>query len=311
MLRLSITLALSLLAITGMTTAQAPIHLWPKGVSGGSGAAGPEQDTTTTKDPLVAGRPVVRLGNVSDPTITFYPAAANRNSRTTVLVFPGGGYRILALDLEGTEACRWLNSIGVNAVLLKYRVPERPDVPRYEAPLQDAQRALGIVRHQANEWKFDPNRIGVLGFSAGGDLAALISNTEDKRTYPQVDAADEVSAKPDFTILVYPAYLTPENDRTRLASELTVGTNTPPTFLVQTEDDPVHVENSLVYYRALLDAKVPAELLIFPSGGHGYGLRPTEKIVTTWPKLAEQWLRSRGLLAPQQRTSAENSRSLR
>jgi acetyl esterase/lipase len=299
MLRISTALVLSLLAVTGMTAAQVPIHLWPKGAPDGSGAEGPERDTTTAKDALVAGRSVVRLGNVSDPTITFYPAAGNRNSGTTVVVFPGGGYRILALDLEGTEVCTWLNSIGVNAVLLKYRVPQRPNVPRYEAPLQDAQRALGVVRHQASQWKTNPHRIGVLGFSAGGHLAALISTAEDKRNYPRVDAADEVSAKPDFTILVYPAYLTADDDRTKLAPELTVSANTPPSFLVQAQDDPVHVENSLVYYRALTDAKVPAELLIFPSGGHGYGLRRTEQIVTTWPVLAEQWLRSRGLLAPQ------------
>ena len=302
MLRVSIALALSLFTTSGgVTTAQSPVQLWPKGAPGGSGATGSERDMTTAKDALIAGRPVVRLGNVSDPTITFHPAAANRNNRTTVLVFPGGGYRILALDLEGTEVCQWLNSIGVNAVLLKYRVPERPDVPRYQAPLQDAQRALGIVRHRASQWNIDPNRIGVLGFSAGGHLAALSSTTREKRTYPRVDAADEVSAKPDFTMLVYPAYLTVDDGRTKLAPELTVTANTPPTFLVQAQDDPVHVENSLVYYRALTDAKVPAELVIFPSGGHGYGLRRTKESVTTWPVLAEQWLRSRGLLAPQER----------
>jgi acetyl esterase/lipase len=242
---------------------------------------GPEHDTTKAKDNLVAGKPVIRLGNVSDPTLTFYPAPPDRNSGAVVLVFPGGGYQILALDLEGTEVCEWLNSLGINAALVKYRVPPAPQALRYSAPLVDAQHALEVVRSHAAEWRIDAHRIGVLGFSAGGHLAALASNS---------------AFRPDFALLIYPGYLAEETDLTKLASELTVSANTPPTFLIQTEDDPVHVENSLVYFAALKKHKVPVEMHIFAKGGHGYGLRQTAEPVTEWPKLAEAWLRARGLL---------------
>ncbi len=224
---------------------------------------------------------MVRLANVSDPTLTFYPAAAGENTGAAVIVFPGGGYRILAWDLEGSEICEWLNSIGVNAALLKYRVPEAPDVPRYQAPLEDAQHALTLMRARATEWHFDAHKVGVIGFSAGGHLAALLSNSD---------------LRPDFAMLIYPAYLTEEKDLSVMAPEFKVSPQTPPTFLVQTEDDPVHVENSLVYYAALKKNKVPAEMHIFATGGHGYGLRKTAEPVTQWPQLAEGWLRSRGLI---------------
>jgi acetyl esterase/lipase len=242
---------------------------------------GPEHDTTSPKDNLVAGKPLIRLGDVSDPTLTFYPASPGNNSGALVIVFPGGGYRILAFDLEGSEACEWLNSIGVNAALVKYRVPAAPNALRYAAPLIDAQHAFEVVRAHAADWHIDAHRIGVIGFSAGGHLAALASNSP---------------FHPDFALLIYPAYLTGEKDLTQLAAELTVSADTPPTFLIQTEDDGVHVENSLVYYAALKKWKVPAEMHIFAKGGHGYGLRPTSEPVTHWPKLAEAWLRSRGLL---------------
>jgi acetyl esterase/lipase len=242
---------------------------------------GPEHDTTTAKDNLVAGKAVIRLGNVSDPTLTFYPAPRGRNSETIVLVFPGGGYHILALDLEGSEVCEWLNSIGVNAALVKYRVPAAPGALRYSAPLTDAQHAFEVVRAHAAEWHVDAHRIGVIGFSAGGHLAAMASNAD---------------FRPDFALLIYPAYLTAEPDLTALAPELNVSASTPPTFLIQTEDDGIHVENSLVYYAALEKYKVPAEMHIFAKGGHGYGLRLSAEPVTQWPKLAEAWLRARGLL---------------
>ncbi len=265
----------TLLMAADLTT----IPLQPAGSS--SFNPGPEHDTTTAKDNLVAGKPVIRLGDVSDPTLTFYPVPSANNSGALVIVFPGGGYRILALDLEGSEVCEWLNSIGVNAALVKYRVPSAPDALRYAAPLIDAQHALEVVRAHAADWHIDPHRLGVIGFSAGGHLAALASNS---------------AFRPDFALLIYPAYLTAEKDLTQLAPELAVSADTPPTFLIQTEDDGVHVENSLVYYAALKKCKVPAEMHIFAKGGHGYGLRPTAEPVTQWPKLAEAWLRSRGLL---------------
>src|SRR6476646_1168617 len=280
-------LAMLAFSMTGAEQAGVPIPLWPAGVPALPGALakfspGPEQDMTTAKDKPVAGKAVIRTGNVTEPSVTFYPAPAASNSGATVIVFPGGGYRILAFDLEGTEVCSWLNSIGVNAALLKYRVPEPPDVPRHAAPLQDAQRAVGMVRSHAAAWHIDPKRIGVLGFSAGGHLAALLSNDYQTRSYSFFDDADRASCRPDFTILIYPAYLT-KDDRTTLSPELKVSAQTPPTFLVQTEDDPVHVENSLVYYRALAAAKVPAEMHLFSSGGHGYGMRPSSEAVSGWP----------------------------
>jgi acetyl esterase/lipase len=298
-MRLFSLLAMVAFSMSGAEQAGVPIALWPAGLPALPGAPakfspGPEQDMTTAKDNLVAGKSVTRTGNVTEPSVTFYPAPQQNNSGAAVVVFPGGGYRILAFDLEGTEVCSWLNSIGVNAALLKYRVPEPPGIPRYAAPLQDAQRAVGIVRSHANEWHIDPKRIGVLGFSAGGHLAALLSNNYQARSYSFFDDADKASCRPDFTLLIYPAYLTGD-DRTTLSPEIKVSGQTPPTFLVQTEDDPVHVENSLVYYRALAAAKAPAEMHLFSTGGHGYGLRPSPETVTGWPALAEAWLRARGL----------------
>jgi len=272
------------------------IQIWPHGAPGPSGATGVEKDMTKATDGLVAGKPVIRLGNITDPTITVYRPSKDKDTGAAVVVFPGGGYSILAMNLEGTEVCDWLNSIGVTGVLLKYRVPEPKGLPRYAEPLEDAQRAVGLVRSHAKEWGLDPARIGVLGFSAGGHLAAAISNNFEKRTYSPVDSADKVSCRPDFAVLIYPAYLTVKDEGHELSPELAVTANTPPTFLVQTEDDPVHVENSLVYFRALKNAKVPAEMHLYSAGGHGYGLRRTSKTVTTWPLRADEWLRSLGVL---------------
>jgi len=273
------------------------VPLFPKGVPGGKRDLGPEIDTTTAKDNKVAGRAVIRTGNVSEPSMAFYPAPPSASAGATVIVFPGGGYRILALDLEGTEIAAWLNAIGVNAAVVKYRVPEPANVPRYQEPLEDAQRAISYVRSRAQEWHLDPQRIGVLGFSAGGHLAAMASTSFGNRTYEAQDKADEVSCRPDFAILIYPAYLATGEKLDALAPEVIVKPDTSPTFLVQTEDDPVHVETSLVYFRALKNAKVPAEMHLFGVGGHGYGMRPDPaKPVTEWPKLAEAWMKSRGII---------------
>lgn len=273
-----------------------PIPLWPKGAPGEPPSTVEEKDTTKPSDGLVGGKPLIRLGNVSKPTMAIYRPAKDRDTGATVLVFPGGGYNILALDLEGTEICEWLNSIGVTAVLVKYRVPARAGQPRWAAPLQDAQRAIGMVRQRAGELGIDAKRIGVLGFSAGGHLAAAASTNYEQRTYPALDAADAVSSRPDFTILIYPAYLTVKDEGDKVSPELKVTKDTPPTFLVQAEDDGVRVETSLFYYAALRNAKVPAEMHLYPTGGHGYGLRPSKNGVTTWPKRAEEWMRTAGLL---------------
>jgi acetyl esterase/lipase len=277
-------------------TAAEPIELWPAGAPGDKGGLPAEQDLTKPEENLIAGRRLIRLGNVSKPTITVYSPAADKNTGAAVVVCPGGGYHILALDLEGTEVCEWLNSIGVTGVLLKYRVPKRPGQPEYAAPLQDAQRALGLVRQHATSWGLDPNRIGVLGFSAGGNLAALLSNNYAARTYPAVDGAEMLSCRPDFSVLIYPAYLTDKDNGDRVRPELPITTNTPPTFISIAQDDPVRVENVLGYTLGLQQAKVPVELHIYPTGGHGYGLRRTENPVTFWPDRAADWMRSRGWL---------------
>lgn len=275
------------------------ILLWPGQAPGETQVLPPEADLTKPTDAAVGGRPVVRWGNVSSPTITIYSPAPERNTGAAVVVCPGGGYHILALDLEGTEVCAWLNSIGVTAVLLKYRVPRRVGRERHAAPLQDVQRAMGLVRQRADELGVDVKRVGVLGFSAGGHLAAVLSNNHTTRTYEEIDEADKLSCRPDFAVLVYPGYLTAEGKAELVAPELPVSAmNTAPTFIAMAEDDTVHVETGLFYYVALKRAKVPAEMHVYPRGGHGYGLRRTENDVTTWPDRAADWMRASGWLKP-------------
>ena len=265
------------------------IDVWPHGAPGAVANPAIEGDTTTAKDNLIAGRPIIRLGNVSTPTLTLY-RPAGKNTGAAVVVFPGGAYRILAIDLEGTEVCDWLNSAGITCVLLKYRVPDTGPYPKSDAALQDAQRALGIVRAHAAEWHIDAHRIGVVGFSAGGHLAAALSTHFEKRLYDPIDAADELSCRPDFAVIIYPGYLAIAEQNLAANADIHVTEQTPPTFLAQAEDDPVHVENSIVYFMALKNAKVSAEMHIYTQGGHGYGLRRTELPITGWPKLVETWL---------------------
>src|SRR5580700_1563190 len=286
-------------AVVGLSTSlfaqwpPAPGHttleVWPHGAPGAAANPAPEGDTTTAKDHLVAGKAVVRIGNVSLPTLTLY-TPTGKSTGAAVVVFPGGAYRILAIDLEGTEVCDWLTSSGITCVLVKYRVPDSGPYPKGTAALQDAQRALGIVRSHAAEWHIDPKRVGVLGFSAGAHLSAALSTHFEQRLYDPVDDADKVSCRPDFAVIVYPGYLALSEQNFAPNADIHVTEKTPPTFLVQAEDDPVHVENSTVYFLALKNAKIPAEMHLYASGGHGYGLRRTELPVTAWPKLVEMWL---------------------
>ena len=273
-----------------------PILLWPNGAPGEKGDIPEEKDTSNPESRKTGGQYVTRLGNVTAPTITFYRPPADKDTGAAVVVFPGGGYNILAFDLEGSEVCEWLNSIGVTGVLLKYRVPRRAGLEKHTAPLQDAQRSLGLVRLRADAMGIDPKRIGILGFSAGGHLAAALSNNYGERSYLAIDQSDRVSCRPDFTILVYPAYLTVKSDGDKLSEELPVNSKTPPTFLVQTQDDGVRVESSLFYYLALKNAEVPSELHLYPTGGHGYGLRPSAHMVSHWPERAGEWMRASGFL---------------
>jgi acetyl esterase/lipase len=269
----------------------ATLPIWPRVVPGANPNPAPEIDTTTPKDNLIAGKPLIRLGNVSAPTLTLY-SPTTKNTGAAIVVFPGGAYRILAIDLEGTEVCDWLTSAGTTCIILKYRVPDSGPYPKSAAALQDAQRALGIVREHAAEWHIDPHRIGVLGFSAGAHLAAALSTHFDQRLYDPIDAADKLSCRPDFAVIVYPGYLALSEQNFAPNSEIRPTEQTPPSFIVQAEDDPVHVENATVYFLALKNAKVPAELHLYAQGGHGYGLRHTAQPVTAWPQLVETWLRT-------------------
>ena len=274
----------------------AVLTLWPEGAPGVDTTKGPESDTTTATSEKIAGRPLVRLGNVSAPTLTFF-APKGKNTGAAVLVFPGGGYNILAMDLEGTEVCDWLTARGITCVILKYRVPGTGPYPKSVEALQDAQRAVGMVRAHAEEWKIDPKRVGVLGFSAGGHLAAAVSTHYGMRLYPRVDGADDWSCRPDFAVVVYPGYLAVEDKGFAFTEDIPVTKNTPPTFLVQAENDTAHVENAVVYFLALKNAGVPTELHVYAKGGHGYGLRRTELPVTEWPDRVDEWMKTIGVVS--------------
>lgn len=273
------------------------LKLWPNGAPGPNTTKGPEKETSTAASPKVAGRPVSRIGDVSMPTMAVY-APKGTNTGVAIVVFPGGGYRILAYDLEGTEVCDWLTAKGVTCALVKYRVPDTGPYPKSPEALEDAQRAVGMVREHAAEWKIDPRKVGVLGFSAGAHLAAAVSTHYDQRLYPRVDAADDLSCRPDFAVVAYPGYLALPDKGMAFTPDIPVTAQTPPTFLVQAEDDPVHVENAVDYFLELKAAGVPAELHVYAQGGHGYGLRRTNLPITAWPDRVDVWLKTIGMVAP-------------
>ncbi len=284
------------------------VPIWPG--TPPDAVATPGSEYALTGHKLIDGRPVTAVFNVSRPTMTIY-APPGRNTGAAVVVFPGGGFVGLAINLEGTDACGWLTSIGITCVLLKYRVPSapydwhckcRPNNLALSLPsLQDAQRTIRLVRMHAAEWHIDPNKIGVLGFSAGGYLVAEISTDFKRRLYAPMDAADKESARPDFAMAIYPGHLATDrdlaSDNDTLNRSVPVSRATPPTFLVQAEDDYVDgVKQSLVYYSALARAQVPSELHVYASGGHAFGLRPTNLPITHWPRLARAWLRRLGII---------------
>jgi acetyl esterase/lipase len=293
---------LCLLALSGSVHAKtmawqpaaghAQIPIWPGAAPDGQPVPGPET--------LARGA----VTNVTRPTMTVY-APRGANSGAAVVVIPGGGFQILAIDLEGTEVCDWLTSKGVTCVLLKYRVPSVPYVWRCDCrphnlttsvpSLEDVQRTLRLVRFHAAQWHVDPHKVGVIGFSAGGYLVAEISTNFKRRLYSPVDTADRESARPDFAMPIYPGHLA--TDDGRLNPNVPVTRDTPPTFLVQAEDDNVDgVEQSLVYYAALKNAGVPVEMHLYARGGHAFGLRPTPFPISGWPRLAEAWLQAIGML---------------
>lgn len=294
-------LALAVTAVLISQTFAAPkvIDLWPGAAPGETGDAKPEVDTTKDTDGKVAGKRVMRIGNVSKPSLTVMKPTKVQDTGAAVVIFPGGAYNILAWDLEGTEVAEWLNEFGVTGIVLKYRVPKKPGQEPHAVALQDAQRAVGLVRSQAKDLGIDPNRIGVLGFSAGGNLAATLSTHVKERTYPKIDAADDVSCRPDFQLLIYPAYLVKNDNVEELNPAVAVRENHPKTFIMITQDDPVKVEGPLKYYGELKKFKIPGELHIYPTGGHGYGLRRFRaEPVARWPDRAKEWLSANSILGP-------------
>jgi len=280
------------------------IPIWPATPPDAQAVPGPETAQTDPKS-LVAGRPSVFVTNVTRPTMTIY-SPQDKNTGAAVVVFPGGGFEMLAIDLEGTEVCDWLTSKGITCVLLKYRVPSLPYDwhcncrPNNRAistqSLEDAQRTMGLVRLHAAEYHIDPHKIGVMGFSAGGYLIAEISTNFEHRLYKPVDAADKQSCRPDFAVGVYPGHLWVNGAGYKLNPNVPVTRQTPPTFLVQAEDDSIDgVNQSLTYFIALKDAGIPAELHIYAHGGHAFGLRRTNLPITEWPQLVEKWLGTIGM----------------
>ena len=279
------------------------VSIWPGAIPDPQTVKGTEETTTVTDRP-VGGKPWTNVEPVTQPTMTVF-SPTGMNTGVAVVVFPGGGYQTLAIDLEGTEVCDWLTSKGITCVLSKYRVPGDGVIPHSGAypdspvALEDAQRTMGLLRFHASEWGIDPNKIGVLGFSAGGHLVAAISTHFGKRLYAHVDAADKVSCRPDFAVAIYLGHMMEHTAKSfQLNPYVPVSSGTSPTFLLQNEDDPVDdVENSLIYYAALKKAGVPVEMHLYAQGGHAFGLRRTQFPVTAWPRLVETWLQTIGMIS--------------
>jgi acetyl esterase/lipase len=296
---LRVFLALTIL-ITPTLAQHQTLLLWPNGNPEPSKITGPETDPTTDANRIVSGKVAVRVTNVSRPSLTVYSPPPAKNNGAAALVFPGGSYIRLSWNVEGTEVCDWLNSIGMTCVLVKYRVPEDGHYPENVEDLKDAQQAMRLTRAHAAEWHIDPAKIGVIGFSAGAHLAVVLSTHPDfqGKNIP----ASTIDARPNFQMVIYPGWLTgsiSHGEGGKADRVLQPTEQTPPTFLLQAENDyTAHVENSLVYFQALKDAKVPAELHLYTEGGHGFGLRPTELPISHWPAVAETWLHTIHILGP-------------
>lgn len=332
-----LTILVPLVFLAANLTAQKPwqpptghtqIPIWPGTPPDAISTPGTEKATWDPPEKGIAGKGVTGITNVTQPTITVFSPKAN-STGAAVVVFPGGGYMMLAIDFEGTEVCDWLVPRGVTCIVLKYRVPQEGNYPkpaRYpksgpypESPLalEDAQRAMGIVRQHAAEWHIDPHKIGVLGFSAGGHLVAAISTHYAKRLYAPIDAADRESCRPDFAIALYPGHMSlsaarydaslgrpkftvrssPGADKDlTINPEVPITNDTPPTFLLQAEDDHVDsVYDALSYYIALKRAGVPAEMHLYAQGNHAFGLRRTKFPITHWTDLVDTWLKTIGM----------------
>ena len=278
--------------ISNAHAAHPELEIWPQGgvPDEPDGIEKRKRATTTDK----TGK--TRIAYVDVPTLTLYRAPESIANGAAVVICPGGGYNILAWTHEGTEIAEWLNSIGVSAFVLKYRVPRRDPVTPHALPLQDAQRAIRLVRANAGKWGVDPKRVGMLGFSAGGNLTVMAGTHYSESSYGKVDVADELSARPDFLIPIYPAYLGDRENKESLSPLVKVAGNTPPAFVAITHDDADRAYYAALFYAALRKNNVVGELHIYAKGGHGYGMRKSPNPVHTWPKRCEEWMRAMGFL---------------
>lgn len=269
------------------------VAIWPAAPPAWNAPERPEQDTSGPDSRTVAGKRVVRIGYVSEPELHVFQPRENK-SDTTVLICPGGGYSILAWDLEGTEIAQWLQGLGVTAIVVKYRVPTRSSEPRWLAPVQDIQRSISMVRSGAIEGAA-AKQIGVLGFSAGGNASARVA-TAQQRHYNPVDGSDKASEKPDFAVLVYPAWLVEKEDPTKLIDDIVVDEDSPPTFFAHARDDRITCMGSVTMFGRLQQSGVASSLHVFSSGGHGFGGRIAEQPTDAWRDLCATWMRNQGWL---------------
>ena len=271
----------SLTPLVPLIFATATVDVWPKDAMPGRGATEPEITMPAKPDGFH------RVTNISNPTLTFFRATRSDNKPApAIIVCPGGGYSYVVVDMEGSEIAAWLNSVGISALVLKYRAPQNR-----EGALQDIQRALRLTRDHAAEWNIDPHQLGVMGFSAGGNLSAKASTGFDNPSYPAADSIDQQSCRPDFAVLVYPAYMGKDG---KISADLNLTAKIPPTLIVQAEDDSNFVAGTKLYDAALIEAKIPHKFILYPTGGHGYGLRST-KDARAWPQAAIDWFHQIGV----------------
>jgi len=285
-------LALALLLPTTLLAAPEPLtlQLWP------DGPPSPLPAKSEATEKMIAshgGTTPTRLSDIADPTITVY--RPEQPNGAAVVVAPGGGFMFLSYSFEGTQVCEWLNSIGITAILLKYRTPTRDDTAPYKLPVEDAQRALGIVRHNAREWGIDPQRVGLLGFSAGANLAGHAAWDRTPRTYPQVPAIDNPRG-PDFLVFVYGGGFLDATDKTKFREGFSVPADAPPAFFVVAHDDKSNPIEAAMLYLEYKKQNLPAELHIYTRGGHGFGMRRDKHPINDWPQRCAEWMRSLGLL---------------
>ena len=277
-----------------MGSGEKPIRIWP-----GKAPDEPAGIAEKKAEPQTGADGVIRIPYVDTPELIRFPANPRNATGTCMIVCPGGGYGKLAWNKEGTEIAAWLATLGVDAVALKYRVPRRDREKPHPWPLQDLQRSIRLVRSRAAEWNISPQRLGIIGFSAGGHLAVMSASYQNENSYQPIDAIDKLDVRPNFMALIYPAYLgNSRKDATQLDPLVKVDAKTPPTFIAITHDDADRGLFSALYYAQLQRNRVPAELHIYSKGGHGYGLRPSANPVSSWPARLEDWLRAGRWISP-------------